>query len=338
MERDFGALPERIPNQTAWVEDGMSGTPTLTVVIPTFNCAQYIDEAIQSVYRQSDAHVEIIVIDDGSTDGTPEVLSRYSSIPGIRTIRTDNRGLGPARNLGIELSQTDYIYFLDADDRVADTFIQTIRSVTTPDPAGHYPELICFSGTSFVDGDVSGAFFPDYQRQTTGHFVGRGAALEALDNSGSLFPNAYFYVSCRALWTRTGLRFKPIYHEDEEVIVQLLTSVASTVVLDASLYHRRIRPGSIMTSGLGPRSILGFSQIITTTLELLRSSDEVLMAHREFLKRRLFSFVVRYTELCAANKVSPSFSTIARPLFELKSVEATLRALGNSFRVWLRIS
>lgn len=86
----------------------------VSVIIPTYNRARLVQESIDSVLQQSFRDFEIIVIDDGSTDDTEQVLQRFSSQ--IRYIKQGNRGLNAARNRAIDLSQGEYIAFLDSDD------------------------------------------------------------------------------------------------------------------------------------------------------------------------------------------------------------------------------
>lgn len=86
----------------------------ITVVIPTYNRATYLPGAIESVIRQTRPPKEIIVIDDGSIDTTPEIMKRYPQITYIHN--TDNRGVSAARNTGWKMAKTNWIAFLDSDD------------------------------------------------------------------------------------------------------------------------------------------------------------------------------------------------------------------------------
>jgi glycosyltransferase involved in cell wall biosynthesis len=88
--------------------------PLVSIVIPTYNRAELVGEAIESALRQTYSACEIIVVDDGSTDETPTVLSRYGSA--IQTARTANRGCAAARNTGIGLARGPYLAFVDSDD------------------------------------------------------------------------------------------------------------------------------------------------------------------------------------------------------------------------------
>lgn len=95
--------------------------PLVSVVIPCYNHAHFLGEAIESVLRQTYRPVEVIVVDDGSTDATPEVAARYST---VRYVRQENSGLSAARNTGIRESKGKYLLFLDADDRLLPTALE----------------------------------------------------------------------------------------------------------------------------------------------------------------------------------------------------------------------
>jgi glycosyltransferase involved in cell wall biosynthesis len=86
----------------------------VSAIVPVHNQAQYVDQAIESVLRQVLPVAEIIVVDDGSTDSTPEVLERYRQQ--IRVIRQHRQGVAAARNAGVRIATGDLLAFLDADD------------------------------------------------------------------------------------------------------------------------------------------------------------------------------------------------------------------------------
>ena len=86
----------------------------LTVIMPAYNAARYIADAIESVLAQTVAGIEVLVVDDGSTDETPGIVDRHAR--SVRRHRQPNQGVAKARNAGIALAHTRYIAFLDADD------------------------------------------------------------------------------------------------------------------------------------------------------------------------------------------------------------------------------
>ena len=88
--------------------------PLVSVIVPCYNGAAFLEETLRSALAQSYAQVEVVVVDDGSTDSSPEIARRFP----VRYIRQPNRGLCEARNVGIRESKGDYLVFLDADDRL----------------------------------------------------------------------------------------------------------------------------------------------------------------------------------------------------------------------------
>ncbi|MCK2147776.1 glycosyltransferase family 2 protein [Marinobacter alexandrii] len=90
--------------------------PLVSVVIATFNMGQYLPAAIESVLAQTWKNLEVIVVDDGSTDDTADRLAKFSPIDRVRYVRTENRGQPKAKNLGLTEARGAFIAFCDADD------------------------------------------------------------------------------------------------------------------------------------------------------------------------------------------------------------------------------
>jgi glycosyltransferase involved in cell wall biosynthesis len=114
--------------------------PLVSIVIPCYNQARFLSEAIESALIQTHPRVEVIVVDDGSTDNTAEVVARF---PRVRRVWQDNRGVAEARNAGFRASRGEYVVFVDADDRLASNAVEA--------------HLACFAKhpeTGFVVGDI----------------------------------------------------------------------------------------------------------------------------------------------------------------------------------------
>ena len=90
--------------------------PLISVIIPVYNVAQYVKEAIDSVINQTYKKLEIIVIDDGSTDESGKICDSYAADPRVKVIHQKNKGLSGARNTGLDVMTGDVVAFLDSDD------------------------------------------------------------------------------------------------------------------------------------------------------------------------------------------------------------------------------
>ena len=89
--------------------------PLVSVVIPCYNQAQFLREAIEGVLAQTHPRIELVVVDDGSSDNTVDVVAHY---PRVRCVRQENRGVAEARNAGFRATSGQYVLFIDADDRL----------------------------------------------------------------------------------------------------------------------------------------------------------------------------------------------------------------------------
>jgi glycosyltransferase involved in cell wall biosynthesis len=130
-------------------------SPPISVMIGVYNGARYIGEAIESVLAQDYAPLELIVVDDGSDDGSGVVASSY---PEVRCVRQERGGNGAARNRAVELASHDFFAFLDADDRFTPGKLATQMAVLQADATldmifGHVRE---FTSPELTDEERSG--------------------------------------------------------------------------------------------------------------------------------------------------------------------------------------
>jgi glycosyltransferase involved in cell wall biosynthesis len=103
-----------------------SSIPDISIIMPTFNRARHLEHAVQSVLAQSFRNWELIIVDDGSTDNTFEILDRFIlRFPNIRYMKQSNRKAALARNSGIQASFGRYITFLDSDDHYLENHLET---------------------------------------------------------------------------------------------------------------------------------------------------------------------------------------------------------------------
>jgi glycosyltransferase involved in cell wall biosynthesis len=129
----------------------MCKTVTVAVIVPAYNCAEFIVEALDSLERQTDTPDEVVVVDDGSTDRTDEIVAafRAKSSLTIALVSQTNQGIAAARNTGIARCSSDFIALLDGDDIFYPGFIEKVKKALVA-----HPELIaCFSDRDVVDGE-----------------------------------------------------------------------------------------------------------------------------------------------------------------------------------------
>ena len=112
----------------------MKNNPVVSVIIPVYNVEKYLEECIDSVLAQTYQNIEIILVDDGSTDSSGLICDRYAEKnTNISVIHQKNSGLSAARNSGLNKANGDYIYFLDSDDYISADAIEKLFSIAEND-------------------------------------------------------------------------------------------------------------------------------------------------------------------------------------------------------------
>ncbi len=137
--------------------------PLVSVIIPCHNYGRFLSEAIDSVLQQKIDSIEIIVVNDGSTDDTHDVAERYQH-SGVQEVRrTHPAGVSAARNAGLELARGKYVAFLDADDRWKPKKLETCLSLFDhkPELAGVFTDFVRFSEAEGYFGMTQFAFVPE---------------------------------------------------------------------------------------------------------------------------------------------------------------------------------
>ena len=125
----------------------------VTVAIASYNNASYIERCVLSVINQSYINLDIVIVDDGSKDDTQLRIKKYLLDNRIRFVTKDNGGLSSVRQMGLDLAFGDYICFIDSDDYIAPSYIQTMLSKMQKDKSD-----ICVCSTRFED--IDGNYLP----------------------------------------------------------------------------------------------------------------------------------------------------------------------------------
>jgi glycosyltransferase involved in cell wall biosynthesis len=137
--------------------------PLVSVIVPCFNQARFLTEALASVARQTYAHREVVVVDDGSTDNPGGVAAAF---PDVRCLRQDNRGTAMARNRGFLESRGAYVVFLDADDRL----LPDALAAGVDGFARHHEAGLVYGHIRVLSADGTGCGCPPQSAVSRGHY------------------------------------------------------------------------------------------------------------------------------------------------------------------------
>lgn len=266
-----------------------------SIIIPVFNVEQYLEECLISALKQDYNNKEIIVIDDGSTDSSSEIIERYQAkYPLIKTVKTKNQGLSAARNLGLEMASGDYILFLDSDDWINEhTLTVCIEKIKQ-----YNLDIVLFNASAFLDGEPNKAI--DLDSLYTRSEILNNHVMTSTDYFiKELELNNYLVQACIYMFNRAkyaNLKFYPgILHEDNLFTTQLLLqySDAKVMSLPNRLFHRRFRADSIMTQNKQQRHIDGYFVVIDELIKILpHHKNEENKALKLFITKVLFEILL----------------------------------------------
>ena len=281
--------------------------PSISIIVPVFNVERYLNDAIDSLLNQKSPASEIILIDDGSTDGSAQILDGYSAIPTIKIFKTSNNGLGPARNLGRMLAKSEYVYFFDSDDLLDPNFTLRMYQVIIE---FDYPDLIMFGGEPFYDEGYIHSFSPTYRRTISGVFESSECLPSEMLKRQEAFASPCLYLSRNEVWSHNRLVFPPHKHEDEAVLFPLLALSRKTVVLTEIYFRRRIRKGSIMTLKVDADNVNGLLRAIHAMNEFMMQEPALVKPDLGSWRTRLADLNVYYLRLGREAGVNVSWPTI----------------------------
>lgn len=207
------------------------GKPLVSVVIPVYCARSYLRACVESLLQQSYDRLELILVDDGSTDGSGTICDRYAEeYQSIRAVHQENRGVSAARNTGTTLAQGDYIAFVDADDTVEEKYIEDLVHAVV-----QYGAEIAVCGCKLPGGQ-------SVQLLTSREAVRAMLYQKCFDTApwGKLF---------RREITKKILFPEGMFFEDLAVVCRMLGGAEQVVCIAKGGYRYRATPDGTMNGG-----------------------------------------------------------------------------------------
>ncbi|MDO6760250.1 glycosyltransferase family A protein [Tamlana sp. 2_MG-2023] len=285
----------------------MNNCPWVSVIVPAFNRAQYILECLNSVLHQTHRPIELIVVDDESTDDTVSIIQEFKSknnkenIFEIKIIQQKNSGAPRARNNGFEKSKGEFIQFLDSDDILLSQKIENQLSSFNKNTK------LVYSKTQF---------FIDEKSNTLDKFWGR----KLTETSADYFE--FPWQTMCALYRRTQLSKKNLWdenltiHQDWEFSIRQIILTKDIYFLNEvnSLY--RFHDSERIGTQLGSKKIIGIYYASLKIYNLLKNKNKIdSFLKKKFIKRFFFCFL-KFSEFRNKTYIKKSKSI----LFEISSL------------------
>lgn len=230
--------------------------PLVSMVVPVWNVARLLPRCLDSLLAQTHRPLEIIVVDDGSTDGSTEVMLGYHQRhPEVQVVTQRHRGIGPARNAGLSIAHGEYVFFVDADDWVEPHFVADLVGLAEDTAAD-----VVVSGLWFCVGPLR-APFPYWPR--TALMTGEQAAQRAL-NPSRMPAFVWNKLYRRSLFTDEP-PFPSVLYEDLATTPRLLAKAGTVAQTPRAYYHYCLRSDSV-TGQFGTKSVFS----VIAAMDILR--------------------------------------------------------------------
>jgi glycosyltransferase involved in cell wall biosynthesis len=261
-----------------------------SIITPVYNVQAYLRQCLDSIVNQTLCEIEIICVDDGSTDESVAILHEYATKDArIKIFIQVNSGQGAARNRGLAVANGEYVYFMDADDELANvSVLETLVAMAQRDSL----DVLFFDAETVVDEGVQtlAVHASDYIRQYDYSLVKSGRELF----SDFLKNKEYTVSPCLAIYRRSfleenNIRFpsERIFYEDNIFMTRVLLAAKRASHRPWRFYLRKVHAGSTVTSKPTMRHLRGYLACYTDVCETLAREEWDSPTRRALLGRRV---------------------------------------------------
>ena len=244
----------------------------ISVIIPVYNTEKYIVECIESVLENKFKDYEIICVNDGSTDSSPELIDALAQKHDcIKLITQENQGQSAARNIAIRNASGKYLYFLDSDDKISPDTLESLYNYLEDD----HLDVLYFSGDSFYESEDLEENFSqfttaylrsgNYENYCTGLSM-----LEQLREQGDYSVSPCIQIIRREFLLENQIFFREgIIHEDNLFSFKVFYHAKRAKCINDIYFHRRIRESSVMTTKKTYKNLLGYFICFIDTIKYI---------------------------------------------------------------------
>ncbi len=267
----------------------------VSVIIPVYNTAPYLKEAIGSVLCQSLTDIEIIAVNDGSVDHSLHILNELAETnKRLKVISYEkNVGVSICRNTGLEAAKGEFIYFFDSDDIIEADCLELCYNKMQ----GNEYDFIVFDGLSFSEVGVKAGFNASYQRTRLFKqdvYSGKSIINVLIDEKSYSCSVCLCFIR-KDFLLQNKLSFHPgVLYEDVLYAAKMYLSAKQVSFVPRTFFHRRVRENSTMTSKVTPLNI-GYRFTVANELLKLRSvfADKQSTRVLNHQARNLFVFLIK---------------------------------------------
>ncbi len=269
----------------------MNGAPKISVIIPVYNAEKYLRQCLDSVINQTLQNIEIICVDDGSTDCSSEILLEYSKKDvRINVLTQENHGQSAARNNALSVAAGEYVAFLDSDDFYVENALAELYTLAQSETA----DIIGFNAFPLFENKNLEMRFQAWKtyyarKQIINQPISGPAAMNLLTQNSEYRPSACLLFYRRGFLEEHHIRFYDgIIHEDNLFTFQCFVLAKRVMQVSEQYYGRRAREDSTMTQVESVKNLRGYFLCLINMLRSLKNI-EMTEDEEESLKKNIAS-------------------------------------------------
>lgn len=243
----------------------------ISVIVPVYNVSEYLPQCMDSIINQTFEDIEIICVNDGSTDDCLEILERYREMDGrIKIISQENRGLGAARNVGMKAAEGNYLFFIDSDDFIKPNALELLHE----NAVSNRSEIVFYRFSKYIDGEEIPSpmfnFEKEFQDVDFNDFT-----FSYRDVKGFVMNNAF--SAWIKLYSRQFFDDNPDFEFSENISfedvlphVMLMTRASRISFVPEFLYCYRYNEASIVNN---PENAFDILKIVDMVVDFIKKSN-----------------------------------------------------------------
>ena len=266
----------------------MTNLPLISIIVPVYNTENYISDCLQSLIRQTEKNIEILAVDDGSTDSSLQILQQYeASYPQIKVFTQKNKGPGEARNLALKQAQGKYIMFCDSDDMYKPTMCQEMTQIMENE------------NVDFAYCDTE-----EYEaKKQKSHILQKGLQNISPNDFPEIAVGIWCFIFRNDILKKYKINFPPCFYAEDFAFAMKYIFISNTAfALDKKLYILRARADSLMHS----LSLNSNNLKFIDNMDAIKDMYEFLQSHKmwTYYKKRYLKVVEKLSIFCFQNLTS----------------------------------
>ena len=297
----------------------------ISVIIPIYNTEKYLSACIESVLQQENVSIELILVDDGSTDSSPSICDTYANnYSNVKSIHIQNSGPATAKNVGLKLAQGNYIALTDSDDKMEPLMLNKMVNAAY----NHNADIVCCNYKQ-IDEQGNISLLP-YTNKI--YVLNHEEGLIHFFGKDKIYSQCWTKIYRREMLNEHHIENISGLHTDEDIIfnIQSFSHAQKTIIIDEPLYEYTHRLNSLARGYF----IKNISQYIDNRIKRINITQDTVKKETEAVKEwSIVNNIMYYNELLGRVALFPEYYSDKRIINILEYIRHNKKILNRHYRL-----